>query len=577
MSERVDQRKAQSEHIDRPWPNPEALVDQRRRWEVGSLATSLSRIPRRKQAFKTSSGLGIDDLYTPEHLQNTDYLRDVGFPGEYPFTRGVHATMYRSRPWTIRQVAGFGTAEDTNARYKYLLDHGETGLSTDFDLPTLLGRDSDHPMSVAEVGRIGVAVDSLEDVRILMDGIPLSHVSTSFTINASAFVLMAMYEAVARDQDVPDRLITGTIQNDILKEYTAQNEFIYPPESSVRLVVDTLEYGARRMPSYNPISVSGYHIREAGATAVQELAFTLAAAHAYVQAAIDRGLDVDLIAPRVSFFFDIHNDFFEEICKLRAARRLWARMMREWVAAKDPRSWMLRTHCQTAGVSLTAQQPDNNLIRTTVQALAAVLGGTQSLHTNSKDEAYQIPSEQAIKVAVRTQQILLLENRVADVVDPLAGSYYVERLTSELEQAAEALILDIRERGGMVPCIMDGFIQQQIADSSAEFQWALEEGREHIVGVSAFQDPTEEEESSFEFFEIDPRTTDRQIERLNRIRRERDSGEIGLALRELKQVARGKGNVMPHVARAVRAHATVGEICDVLREVFGEYRPPIVY
>ncbi len=551
------------------------LAAERAEWERTTLAASLGRMPRRKGRFATLSGLPIEDLYTPEHLREIDPLADIGFPGRYPYTRGAHATMYRARPWTIRQVAGFGTAEDTNARYKYLLAHGETGLSTDFDLPTLLGRDSDHPMAVAEVGKVGVAVDTLEDARLLFAGIPLDQVSTSLTINASAFVLMAMYDAVAREQGVPDHLIAGTVQNDILKEYTAQNEYIYPPGPAVRLVVDTLEYASTRMPRYNPISVSGYHIREAGATAVQELAFTLGAGHAYVTAALERGLDVDGFAPRISFFFDVHNDFFEEIAKLRAARRLWARIMREWVGAKDPRSWILRTHCQTAGVSLTAQQPDNNIIRTTIQALAAVLGGTQSLHTNSRDEVYQIPSEGAIKIAVRTQQILGLESRVADVVDPLGGSYYVEDLTRRLEAEAEALIRQILDRGGMVPCIEEGFIQRQIADSSAAYQKALEEGHETIVGVNAFQES--EEELSFDFFEVDPEVTERQIARTRRVRESRDQAGVGAALRDLERAGRGAENVMPHVSRAVRAHATLGEICDVLRGVFGDYRPPLVY
>ena len=547
----------------------------RAEWGRTTLAASLERAPRRQAGFTTLSGLPIDDLYTAEHLRDIDPIRDIGFPGEYPYTRGVHATMYRARPWTIRQVAGFGTAEDTNARYKYLLGHGETGLSTDFDLPTLLGRESDDPLSLPEIGKIGVAVDTLEDVRILFAGIPLDRVSTSFTINASAFVLMAMYEAVAREQGVPDHLITGTIQNDILKEYTAQNEYIYPPDHAVRLVVDTLEYASARMPRYNAVSVSGYHIREAGATAVQELAFTLGAAHAYVTAAQHRGIDVDGIAPRVSFFFDIHNDFFEEIAKLRAARRLWARIMRDWVGAKDPRSWMLRTHCQTAGVSLTAQQPDNNIVRTAIQALAAVLGGTQSLHTNSKDEAYQIPSEGAIKIAVRTQQILALESRAADVVDPLAGSYYVEDLTRRLEEEAESLLRRVLDRGGMVASIMDGFIQRQIADASFAYQKALEEGREFIIGVNAFEDPADE--LPFEPFELDPEVAARQVARTQRVRRTRDQAEVAAALREIERAARGTENVMPHVSRAVRANSTVGEICDVLRGVFGEYRAPLVF
>jgi methylmalonyl-CoA mutase N-terminal domain/subunit len=483
--------------------------------------------------------------------------------------------MYRARPWTIRQVAGFGTAEDTNGRYKYLLAHGETGLSTDFDLPTLLGRDSDHPVAIAEIGKIGVAVDTVDDVRLLMADIPLDQVSTSYTINASAFVLMGMYEVVAKDQGVPDNLITGTIQNDILKEYTAQNEYIYPPRPAVRLVVDTMEYAAKTMPRYNPVSVSGYHIREAGSTAVQELAFTLAAGHCYVTEAAKRGLAADSVAPRVSFFWDIHNDFFEEICKLRAARRLWARMMRDWVGTKDPKSWMMRAHSQTAGVSLTAQQPDNNIARTAIQALAAILGGTQSLHTNSKDEAYQIPSEGAIKIAVRTQQILALENRVLDVVDPLGGSYYVENLTNRLEEEGEALIRQILDRGGMVQCIEDGFIQRQIADAAAAYQHALESKEEFIVGVNINVDP--EAPLPFEPFELDPGLGERQIKRTQSIRRSRHQAETTGALKEIKQAALGTENMMPAVVRAIRAQATVGEICDVLREVFGEYRAPIVY
>ncbi|HEY6619647.1 MAG TPA: methylmalonyl-CoA mutase family protein [Steroidobacteraceae bacterium] len=544
-------------------------------WKTTTLAASLKKLPKRKEAFTTLSGLPINDLYTAADVDGGNSDRAIGLPGEYPYTRGVHPTMYRARPWTIRQVAGFGTAEDTNGRYKYLLAHGETGLSTDFDLPTLLGRDSDHPVAVAEIGKIGVAVDTVHDVRLLMAGIPLDQVSTSYTINASAFVLMGMYEVVAKEQGVPDNLITGTIQNDILKEYTAQNEYIYPPRPAVRLVVDTMEYAAKTMPRYNPVSVSGYHIREAGSTAVQELAFTLAAGHCYVTEAAKRGLSPDSVAPRVSFFWDIHNDFFEEICKLRAARRLWARMMRDWVGTKDPKSWMMRAHSQTAGVSLTAQQPDNNIARTAIQALAAILGGTQSLHTNSKDEAYQIPSEGAIKIAVRTQQILALENRVLDVVDPLGGSYYVENLTNRLEEEGEALIRQILDRGGMVQCIEDGFIQRQIADAAAAYQLALESKQEFIVGVNINVDP--EAPLPFEPFELDPGLGERQIKRTQSIRRSRRQAETASSLNEIKQAASGTANMMPAVVRAIKAQATVGEICDVLREVFGEYRAPIVY
>ena len=544
-------------------------------WKSTTLATSLKKMPARQQQFTTLSGLPIQELYTAADIKNVDTAKDIGFPGEYPYTRGVHPTMYRARPWTIRQVAGFGTAEDTNGRYKYLLAHGETGLSTDFDLPTLLGYDSDHRIAVPEIGKIGVAVDTVDDVRLLMKDIPLDEVSTSYTINASAFVLIGMYEVVCKEQNVPKDKITGTCQNDILKEYTAQNEYIYPPAPAVRLVVDTMEYAAKTMPRYNPISVSGYHIREAGSNAVQELAFTLAGAHCYVTEAVKRGMSADFVAPRVSFFWDIHNDFFEEICKLRAARRLWARMMRDWVGAKDPRSWTMRAHSQTAGVSLTAQQPDNNIARTAVQALAAILGGTQSLHTNSKDEAYQIPSEGAIKIAVRTQQILMLENRVADVVDPLGGSYYVESLTTRLEEEAEALIRQVLDRGGMVQSIEDGFIQRQIADASAAYQRALENHSEYIVGMNIQVEP--EGELPFEPFVLDPGLGERQIKRTQGIRRSRAQAEHASALKEIEAAARGDINTMPAVVRAIKAQATVGEICDVMRGVFGEYRAPLVY
>jgi len=541
-------------------------------WRHTTLPASLRRFPARQPRFATLSGIPINDVYTPDDLRDQDYLRDVSLPGQYPYTRGVHATMYRGRLWTIRQVAGFGTAEDTNRRYKYLLAHGETGLSTDFDLPTLLGRDSDHPLAMAEVGKIGVAIDTLRDAELLWDGIPLGEVSTSMTITSPAFVLTAMYQATAAKQGVSADRVTGTAQTDILKEYTAQNEYIFPPEPSVRLVVDLMEYCARRLPRFNPVSVSGYHIREAGATAAQELAFTLADGYTYAKAAVDRGLDIDALAPRISFFFDVHIDFFEEIAKLRAARRIWARLMREKLGARDPRSWMLRTHCQTAGVSLTAQQVENNIVRTTVEALAAVLGGTQSLHTNSMDEAFQIPSEKAIKIAVRTQQILAAETGVADVVDPLAGSYYVESLTNRLEEEAWALITEIERRGGMVACIEEGFIQRQIANSAADFQRAVEMGEQTIIGVNAYVEEENGELGEDLFFEVDPAAVERQIARLSRVRAERNSAEVGRALKELKRAAEQGRNIMPHVYDAVRAYSSIGEICDVLREVFGEYR-----
>jgi methylmalonyl-CoA mutase N-terminal domain/subunit len=544
-------------------------------WKSTTLAASLERMPKRQEKFTTLSGLAIDDLYTAADVKTGDSTKAIGLPGEYPYTRGVHPTMYRARPWTIRQVAGFGLPEDTNGRYKYLLAHGETGLSTDFDLPTLLGLDSDHPIAIPEIGKIGVAVDTVDDVRLLMADIPLDQVSTSYTINASAFVLMGMYEVVAKAQGVAKELITGTIQNDILKEYTAQNEYIYPPRQSVQLVVDTMEYAATMMPRYNAVNVSGYHIRDAGANAVQELAFTLAAGHCYVTEAVKRGLAADFVAPRISFFWNIQNDFFEEICKLRAARRLWARIMREWVGAKNPKSWLMRAHSQTSGVSLTAQQPDNNIARTAIQALAAILGGTQSLHTNSKDEAFQIPSEGAIKIAVRTQQILALENRVADVVDPLGGSYYVENLTNRLEEESEALIRQILDRGGIVHSIEDGFIQRQVADASAAYQHAVEAKKEFIVGVNVHVDP--ETALPFEAFELDPGLGERQIKRTQAIRRSRPQAEVASALKEIEKAAVGNANVMPAVVRAIKAQATVGEICDVLRGVYGEYRAPIVY
>ena len=546
--------------------------EKKKEWESTNLQTSLQRFPRRKKDFSTLSGIPLKDLYTPGDRQGKEYLRDIGFPGQYPYTRGVHASMYRGRLWTIRQVSGFGTAEDTNRRYKYLIDHGETGLSTDFDLPTLLGRDSDHRLASAEVGKVGVAIDTLRDAELLWEGIPLDEISTSLTITSPAFVLIAMYQLVAASQGVTGDQVKGTAQSDILKEYTAQNEYIFPPEPSVRLVVDIMEYCARQLSSFNPISVSGYHIREAGATAVQELAFTLADGYTYAKSAQDRGLDVDAFAPRISFFFDIHNDFFEEIAKLRAARRIWARLMRENLGARHPRSWMLRTHCQTAGVSLTAQQVENNIVRTTVQALAGVLGGTQSLHTNSMDEAYQIPAEKAIKIAIRTQQILAHESGVADVVDPLAGSYFIESLTDQIEEETFSLINDIEKRGGMISCIENGYIQKQIANSAVAYQQKVESGEEVIVGVNAHVEEESDELTDELFFKVDPGTVERQINRLKMVRTKRSNRDVSRALNELRQAAQQKRNIMPCVYDAVSAYASVGEICDILREVFGEYR-----
>ena len=557
----------------------EPVLDAERvqRWREERLARDYERVPPRREAPTTLSGIPIEDVYTPLDVEGIDPARDIGLPGEYPYTRGPHASMYRGRPWTIRQVAGFGQAEDTNARFKYLLAHGENGLSTDFDLPTLLGFDSDHEVYRREIGKIGVAVDTVVDMHALFDGIPLDEVSTSMTINAPAAVLLAMYRVVADERGIAGAKLTGTTQNDILKEYTAQNEFIFPPVPSVELVVDTMEYGAEVMPRFNPLNACGYHIRDAGSTAVQEVALTIAAALCYLEAARDRGIDPDRLAPRVSFFWNVHNDFLEEVAKLRAARRLWARMMRERLRCSDPRSWLMRAHCQTSGVSLTAQQPINNVARTAIQALAAVLGGTQSLHTNSLDEAFAIPSEGAIKIAVRTQQIILHESGAADVVDPLGGSYYVESLTSRIEEEAAELIGRIDDMGGMIAAVESGYANQLIADSAWEQQLAFENGERTTVGVNAFADD-DRSTGGLELFRNDPGVAERQMARLADVKRSREERRVAQALRELEAVAGDlHHNRMPLIEEAVRARATVGEICDVLRSVWGEYRPSTVF
>jgi methylmalonyl-CoA mutase N-terminal domain/subunit len=555
----------------------EVIAAQTEEWRTSRVQADYERVPPRREEFKTLSGAPIKDVYTPADVADVDYQRDIALPGEYPYTRGPHATMYRGKPWTIRQVAGFGQAEDTNGRYKYLLAHGENGLSTDFDLPTLLGFDSDHPVYHREVGKIGVAVDTVVDAYALFDGIPLDEVSTSLTINASAAIALAMYHVVGEKQGVPGHKLTGTTQNDILKEYTAQNEFVFPPVPSVELVVDTMEWGAKVMPRFNPLNVCGYHIREAGATATEEVALTIAGGLCYLERAAARGIDPDSIAPRVSFFWDVHNDFLEEIAKLRAARRLWARLMRERLKCKDPRSWLMRAHCQTAGVSLTAQQPLNNVARTAVQALAAILGGTQSLHTNSLDEAFAIPSEGAIKIAVRTQQILLEETGAADVIDPLAGSYYVESLTSQIEQEALELITRIDEMGGMIEAITSGFANQVIADSAWEQQLAIEDGDRVIVGVNEFVDD-DSDTAGIEMFKLEEGILERQLARLAQVKRERDGRRVAATLRAIEQAAPDlQRNLMPLIDDAVRAHATVGEICDVLRGVWGEYQPSTIF
>jgi len=522
----------------------------------------------------TTSGRPIQRLYSPVDQPDFDYQKDLGNPGEYPYTRGVHPTGYRGRKWTIRMFAGFGSAEETNARYRYLLDHGETGLSVAFDMPTLMGYDTDDEWGLGEFGKCGVAISSLADMELLFAGIPLDQITTSMTINSPAAVVWAMYIAAAEKRGIPRAALGGTLQNDILKEYIAQNEFIYPLAESMRLVTDTIEFGSQEMPKWNTISVSGYHIREAGATAVQELAFTLADGIEYTKWALARGLDIDAFAPRLSFFFNAHNDFFEEICKYRAARRVWAKVMRERFGAKNPRSWWLRFHTQTAGVSLTEQQPEVNLIRTTIQALSAVLGGTQSLHTNSWDEAMALPSEKAVRLAVRTQQVIAHESGVTNSVDPLGGSYFVERLTSEMESECFAYFDQIDALGGVLPAIESGFFQREIADSSYRYQREIDRHERTIVGVNDFQ---LEEPVDIPILRMDPDGEGRHLARLNRIRCERDQGCWSGVMSQLEAVCRdGKTNTMPALIAAVNAYATLGEICGVMRKVFGEYRELVV-
>lgn len=529
----------------------------------------------RKERFAGVSDRPVQRVYGPEDLQDWAPERDLGQPGQYPFTRGIHGTMYRGRLWTMRQFAGFGSAEETNARFKFLLQQGQTGLSVAFDMPTLLGYDSDHPYAAGEVGKLGVAIDSLKDFEVLMDGIPLDQVSTSMTINPPASIMLAMYLAVAEQQGVPWSQVQGTIQNDILKDYIAQKTYIYPPEPSLRVITDVISFTAKHVPKWNTISISGYHIREAGATAAQELAFTLADGCCYVEAAMKAGLDVDEFAPRLSFFFDVHNDFFEEIAKFRAARRLWARLMREKYGAKDPRSWMLRTHAQTAGVSLTAQQPVNNTIRVALQALAAVLGGTQSLHTNSYDEALALPTEEAVTIALRTQQIIAEESGVANVVDPLAGSYYVESLTNQLEQEALAYFDKIESMGGVVKAIERNLFQREIADSAYRFQRRQMSGDYKVVGVNAYADPNEQIKPKL--LRVDKAVQSRQIDRIASVKATRDPARAAGALQELRRASQSSENLMPYIIECVKAYCTEGEICGVWRELWGEYREESVY
>ena len=526
--------------------------------------------PELDELFTTISGTPVKRVYTPSDVAEADYLKEIGLPGEYPYLRGIHSTGYRGKRWTMRMFAGFGTAEESNERFKYLLSNGQTGLSVAFDMPTLMGYDTDHPLSRGEFGRCGVGVSSLADMELLFDRIPLGEVSTSMTINGPAAIIWAMYLATAEKQGVPIEKLRGTLQNDILKEFIAQNEFIFPPGQSMRLVVDTIEFGAQRLPEWNTISISGYHIREAGSTAAQELAFTLADGFAYVQAAIDREMAVDDFAPRLSFFFNVHNDFFEEVAKYRAARRIWAREMRTRFGATNERSWWMRTHAQTAGAALTAEQPENNVARVALQALAAVLGGTQSLHTNSLDEVYALPSAGAALTALRTQQIIAHESGVANSVDPLGGSYLVESLTDELERQAYEYFRKIDEMGGVVPAIESGFLQGEIADASFRYQQEVDAKRRIIVGVNEYET---EEPVKIPLLAMDPEGERRHLERLHRVRRERDSSAVQATLAALRRAADGSENLMPYILDAVKVYATLGEVSDTLRQVWGEYLP----
>ncbi len=529
--------------------------------------------PPKTSEQRTSSHISVNPLYTAADLAGWDYDRDVGYPGQFPYTRGVQATMYRGRLWTMRQYAGMGDAEESNKRYKYLLSNGTTGLSVAFDLPTQIGMDSDSPMAMGEVGKVGVAIDSIDDMQRLFDGINLEKITTSMTINATASILLALYVAVAKRQGSSPRKLGGTVQNDILKEYIARGTYIYPPAQAMRIVTDIFAYANQHVPEWNTISISGYHMREAGCTAVQEVAFTLGNGMAYVQAAIDAGLDVDKFAPRLSFFFNAMSNFLEEVAKYRAARRMWARIMRERFGAKNARSWMLRFHTQTAGSSLTAQQPENNIVRTALQALSAVLGGTQSLHTNSYDEALALPTEQSVRVALRTQQIIAYESGVPQTIDPLAGSYYVESLTNEIEKHALGYLDKIDAMGGMLKAIERGYVQQEIQNAAYEYQQAVDRLEQVVVGVNQFE---QEQERSIEILRIDEQLERRQVERLRSLRARRDKGPWEASLKAIEDAARTGANLMPAIVNAVEANATVGEISDTMRRVFGEYKEAVV-
>jgi len=546
------------------------------KWEETSLSKALNSLPERMDDFITTSSEPINRLYTPLDVADNDYASSLGLPGEYPYTRGVHPTLHRSKLWTMRMFAGFGTAEETNTRYKYLLDQGQTGLSVAFDLATLMGYDTDQPEALGEFGKCGVAVSSLKDMEILFDGIPMEKVSTSMTINSPAAITWAMYLAAAENRGIRLDQLRGTIQNDILKEFIAQKEYIFPPEPSMRLVVDTMEFGSQKVPQWNTISISGYHIREAGSTAAQELAFTLLAftlgdGLEYVRWGIARGMDVDDFAPRLSFFFNAHNDFFEEIAKYRAARRIWAREMKETFGAKNPRSWLCRFHTQTAGVSLTAQQPENNVVRVAIQALAAVLGGTQSLHTNSLDEALALPSEHAVTIALRTQQIIAEESGVTNTIDPLGGSFFVEAMTDRIEAKAYDYFRRVEELGGVLPAIDKGFFQSEISDAAYRYQREIDAGVRKIVGVNAY---SEKKPLTIPLLEMDPAGYERQVKRLEEVRKTRDNGRVGQTLDRLRIALEGTENTMPYIMDAVHAYATLGEIIQVMKETFGVYEEP---
>lgn len=550
----------------------EEIEKSKREWKKKALEPTLERFGERKEEFRTGSGKKVERLYGPDDLKGKDFLEDIGWPGLYPYTRGVYSTMYRGRIWTMRQYSGFGTAEETNERFKYLIDQGQTGLSVAFDLPTQIGYDSDHPMAVGEVGKVGVAIDTLADIERLFDGIKVDQVSTSMTINSPTAVLLGMYVALAQAQGADLKGLRGTVQNDILKEYVARNTFIFPPEPSMKLVADVIEYCSENLPRWNSISISGYHFREAGATANQEIAFTIADGIEYVKSAMERGLDVDDFAPRLSFFFGAHSDLLEEIAKFRAARRLWARIMREQFNAENPNSWKLRFHVQTAGCTLTAQQPKNNIVRTSIETLAAVLGGAQSIHTCSYDEALALPSEEAVRTSLKTQQILAHESGVTNTVDPLAGSYSVESMTDGLEEEARKYIEKIDELGGVTKAIERGYIQREIQNAAYRYQREIEDGETLIVGVNKFIEG--EEEIDIELHKADPEVAKTQIRRLEKIKKDRNGSAVDDALEELRTVAEEGDNVMPPIIDAIKEYATIGEICDVLREIYGEYEEP---